>query len=485
MEIIDYSEYGEDWFGIPVENAEKNEKKNNPYKITKNPTNEIESKEKNFLNQKREFPKTEKDKINQVNKLINDLGLNQKFLLIDRKNIQNTKKNNFSSEGLNENFSNTKNYIDDINKSNTFSQNSSFNHTFIEKARQIINLSNNFTNKKIIDIPKEEIEAYFKQDTKQDNNNSSNTTSQSINNDNNTIYNSNNSINNTINNDNFINININTNFQNEKNNNANNKKNINNSIINNINNKKENEKPNNNNHNRNHNNDNNHNKNNNINKNNFNNKNNKNNYNINYHSKRYKGACDYNSNDGTIKFNGRYQRNIYTGEVEFRPDTHYIFLITANDFNCENKECDYSWKVKIKCNPQFLGVGLADKNKVRENNYKFYGDKKFYNGVFCLYTMYKTDLKTYQVHPWSAVNNDLNNYVVNFPVFKENLEITMIYKCNENILIFSAKNNKKIYKMEKVKAVGSEGNTTLTPCIIFYTKGDAVQVSDLFPINNN
>ena len=39
--------------------------------------------------------------------------------------------------------------------------------------------------------------------------------------------------------------------------------------------------------------------------------------------------------------------------------------------------------------------------------------------------------------------------------------------------------------MEKVRAIGSEGNTTLTPCIIFYTKGDAVQVSDLFPINNN
>ena len=560
--MTDYNEYGEDWFGIPVEREEKkgkngkNKKNNNDQRNLKNSTNEIKPKEKKLLDQKRDFPKTEKDKIKQVNKLLNDLGLNQKFLLIDRKNFQNIQKNNFSNEDVSDNFSNTNadgmNIID-INKNQVFSQNSSFNQTFIEKARQIINLSNNIP-KKIIDIPKEEIEAYLKQEPKQDNN--SNTTSQSTNNDNSMFYITN--TNNTNNNpENLSDINNTiTNNKNEINSNTNIGKNTNDNIFTSINIKKENDKSSNSNdiknnssnsnnynnnnksnnidnsNNDNYNNNNSNNNNNNYNKNNktssisnsnnynsfSNNYNNNynnnfnNNYNNNYNnnfsnnfnnnrknssnnnndnnnnnnnSKKYKGACDYNSSDGTIKFNGRYQRNINTGEMEFKPDTHYIFLITANDFNGENKECDYSWKVKIKCNPQFLGVGLADKNKVRENNYKFYGDKKFYNGVFCLYSMYKSDLKTYQVHPWSAMDNDLNNYVANFPVFKENLEITMTYKCNEKILIFSAKNNKKLYRMEKVKAVGSEGNTTLTPCIIFFTKGDSVQVSDLFPISNN
>jgi len=127
---------------------------------------------------------------------------------------------------------------------------------------------------------------------------------------------------------------------------------------------------------------------------------------------------------------------------------------------------------------------LADKNVVINNKNKFFSkDENFYNGVFCLYSIYKPERCANQILPWHPSNSMLNNYIVNFPPFEVGQEVNMIYNTIYKSLIFTSKyKNKKncvTYKMQNVVSVGSMGMTTLTPCIIFYYPGDKVQISDL------
>ena len=163
---------------------------------------------------------------------------------------------------------------------------------------------------------------------------------------------------------------------------------------------------------------------------------------------------------------------------------HCIYLRTQNDFNSDIEGNEYKWTVKILNDTHFIGVGLADKNVVINNKNKFFSkNKEFYNGVFCLYSIYQPERNGNQIHPWHPRHDILNKYVVNFPPFSIGQKITMIYNTIYKSLIFVAKyKNKKnlnTYRMKDVVSVGSIGRTTLTPCIIFYYPGDEVQISKI------
>jgi len=188
---------------------------------------------------------------------------------------------------------------------------------------------------------------------------------------------------------------------------------------------------------------------------------------------------DDKNKEGIVKFNGVSNFGSQNNELK-----HCIYLRTQNDFNSTNELLEYKWTVKILSNSRFIGFGLADKNVVIDNNYKFFSkDEKFYNGVFCLYSIYKEDRKGNQILSWNPNNRLLNNYTVNFPPFDEGQEITLVYNNKYKNLIFTSKykSKKKLinYRMQSVTSVGGIGRNILTPCIIFYFPGDQIQISNL------
>ena len=182
--------------------------------------------------------------------------------------------------------------------------------------------------------------------------------------------------------------------------------------------------------------------------------------------------------NGIVKFNG--MKNKFDLNKENEPK-HCIYLRTQNDFNSVVEGKIFSWKIKILSNSKFIGVGLADKYIVIKNNFKFFRKKNnFYNGIFCLYNIYKPEIKDYKVYPWSPRNTELNENFINFPCFNKGLEITMIYNTvNKCLEFFTNLKNKESYKMENVISIGEIGRNTFTPCVIFFYPGDEVQISNL------
>ena len=160
-----------------------------------------------------------------------------------------------------------------------------------------------------------------------------------------------------------------------------------------------------------------------------------------------------------------------------------IYLRTQNDFNYENDGKIYTWKVKILSSSKFLGVGLADKYIVIQNKFRFFSkEKDFYNGVFCLYSLYKQEKKEYKIYPWHPGNIKLNDNEINFPYFTKGLEIIISYDSLKKTLEFLTGNIiKKVYKMENVI---SQGGNTFTPCLIFFYPGDKMQISKLLSKNS-
>ena len=138
-----------------------NHKKNiNLYRITKknsskqcHPNNSlIKPKIINFLNQKRQLPRTEKEKLNEIYSKLKEYGLEKDFVIMNKKKFQNNKNQNssISQDNIN-NYSNKKiteeNIIsNDINKN--FSKNFSKQSIIMDKAMQIINSRNGKIEKK-------------------------------------------------------------------------------------------------------------------------------------------------------------------------------------------------------------------------------------------------------------------------------------------------------------------------------------------------
>jgi len=200
-------------------------------------------------------------------------------------------------------------------------------------------------------------------------------------------------------------------------------------------------------------------------------------------SKTFKKIFTYDdrSKDGIVKFNG-IKNKFGLSEYKLK---HCIYLRTQNDFNYEKDGKIYTWKIKILSSSKFLGVGLADKYIVMQNKFKFFSkEKDFYNGVFCIYSLYKQEKKEFKIYPWHPGNIKLNDNEINFPYFTKGLEIIISYDSLKKTLEFLTGNIvKKAYKMENVTPQGGFGRNTFTPCIIFFYPGDEIQISKFLSKN--
>ena len=182
--------------------------------------------------------------------------------------------------------------------------------------------------------------------------------------------------------------------------------------------------------------------------------------------------------EGIVRFNGI--------KNKFEPNEkilkHIIYLKTYNDFNSEIKNKKFTWTVNILCDSKFIGVGLADKYVVTQNNFKFFSKKKsFYNGVFCLYSMFDKTINKYKVYAWHPGNISLNDKEIDFPAFEKGITITLVYDTNTLSLEFITSKGEinSTYKMNEVKALGDIGRNILTPSIIFFYPNDQVKISKL------
>ena len=181
---------------------------------------------------------------------------------------------------------------------------------------------------------------------------------------------------------------------------------------------------------------------------------------------------------GIVKFNGL--KNKF--DQNDKRLKHCIFLKTYNDFNSGVENKKYSWTVKLLCDSKFIGIGLADKYVVVKNNYKFFSNKKsFYNGVFCLYSIYDSQIKKNKIYAWHPGNTSLNDKEIIFPPFKKEMIISMVYETKSFKLEFSTNDGNKnaSFEMDKVNTLGEYGRNILTPCIIFFYPNDQVQISKL------
>ena len=161
---------------------------------------------------------------------------------------------------------------------------------------------------------------------------------------------------------------------------------------------------------------------------------------------------------------------------------HCIYLRTFNDFNSGMEKKIFSWKVKILCDTKFIGIGLADKHIVIKNDFRFFSLRKsFYNGVFCLYTLFETKINKSKVYAWHPGNTSLNDNEILFPAFKNGMIITLIYKSSSKTLEFKVnnENNNTSFTMEDVKIKENHGRNIFTPCIIFFYPNEQIQISKL------
>ena len=197
---------------------------------------------------------------------------------------------------------------------------------------------------------------------------------------------------------------------------------------------------------------------------------------------KYHHIIDELNNNGKtiIKFNGLSSNNINPQIPNLK---HYVFLRTQNDFNSESENMEFKWKITFTCNYGYIGIGVADKHVVNQNKHLFYSkDKNFYNGTFCLYTVFNRDKNSNVIYQWHPNDPNLNRYAVNFVPFKQNQEITLVYNTCHKTLIFYAKiKNKKYqtFKMINVRSKGPVPRTILTPCVVFFYPNDTIQISKL------
>ena len=143
--------------------------------------------------------------------------------------------------------------------------------------------------------------------------------------------------------------------------------------------------------------------------------------------------------DGIVKFKGIRIKNHRSRKIDKLK--HCIYLRTENDLKSENDMNEFKWSVKILKSTPFIGLGVADKNIVINNKFKFFSKSKdFYNGVFCLYSIYMRDKEMHQIYPWHPIDTNINNNVVDFPPFEMGQEITMIYNSYYKNLVFISGN---------------------------------------------
>ncbi len=181
-------------------------------------------------------------------------------------------------------------------------------------------------------------------------------------------------------------------------------------------------------------------------------------------------------NKGLITYNGFNDESYNNNKLNMR----YIYLNEGKKIELNKEKVEYKWKIKFikfSKNKNYIGVGLADKDIVIKNKNIFKKSNDNYsNGVFCLLCKYLEDRESNLIFAKLPTKNILDDYIVNFPPFKQGQEITMIYNVSNKKLIFISKKN-KMYKMEEVKTMEDNGN--FVPCVVFGNPGDVVQISDV------
>ena len=180
--------------------------------------------------------------------------------------------------------------------------------------------------------------------------------------------------------------------------------------------------------------------------------------------------------EGKVKFKG------FLSVTKKRYLREYVYLRTQNDFNLVSEKREYKWKIKfIKFSKKHksIGIGLADKNVVIQNNNKFLdSENNTYNGVYCLYSKYDVDRKKDNIYAYNSKDNTFRGYIVNFPHFEQGQEIMMVYNSYTRILSFIP--NKKVNKIYNMQGVMDEDSCTVaTPCVVFYYPGDVIEISEL------
>ena len=181
--------------------------------------------------------------------------------------------------------------------------------------------------------------------------------------------------------------------------------------------------------------------------------------------------------NGVITFNG------FNGNKNDNNSfSHYIFLKNDFSFDISLKNKIYSWKIKFLSTSDLIGVGLGYKNIVLKNNNKFLevNNINFINGIFALIQTFNPLNKKHCIRPWNFLDKNLVNHVAEFPNFKKGKTIEIKYYTNKERMEFKMKKNVHIMggiKLNNESDV-NDNNKIMTPCIVFYQKGEQVVFSD-------
>ena len=175
--------------------------------------------------------------------------------------------------------------------------------------------------------------------------------------------------------------------------------------------------------------------------------------------------------EGCVKFKGAHR--------EVNEYKHFIYLREEYDIDISIRGKIYEWNITFLCNSKLIGIGLADKNIVLNNDNKFLSDDvNFCNGVFGLINTYNIINNKNEIHPWNCKDKNLANYVATFPEFKKGKEVKIKYDVNNQSLEFLSK--KRCYKMEKITPFNKK---ILTPCAIFYYIDDEIKFNGFTSMN--
>ena len=123
-----------------------------------------------------------------------------------------------------------------------------------------------------------------------------------------------------------------------------------------------------------------------------------------------------------------------------------------------------SWKVCFIKQPQWVFVGLCDKEKVIENNMKFFSSTSNFNhGCFGFSTNY---------FMWNAKFKSQNNCILNRSKIKKNEEIRFKYNPYQKEMHFSS--DTTVQTLLMVEPISSQ---SLTICVVFLNQGDEVEIN--------
>ena len=153
-------------------------------------------------------------------------------------------------------------------------------------------------------------------------------------------------------------------------------------------------------------------------------------------------------NKGIITYNGLFDHSK-------KINIHYIYLNTDKEINMNKRETVYKWKIKfIKFSNKknYIGIGLAEKDIVLKNKNIFINSKEnFYNGVFCLLCKYLEDRNSNSIFAKHPKKDMLDDYIVNFPPFKQGQEIIYSHVLSFFIkgMLYKFLKQRKIKKMRK------------------------------------